>query len=74
LIARPDPDVVELVVVVPVVVVEVLPVALDRRLAAEVRSISAPRPRTTPASWVTAVLVPNGSDSDKVTEQSELTL
>ena len=77
LIDNPDAEVVEAPVVVPIVdvpVVEVPLIEVDCRLAEEVRSISEPRPRTTPTNCVLAVLVPNVSCRDTETEQSELTL
>jgi hypothetical protein len=46
----------------------------DWRALGDTRSISAPRPRTIPANWVTDEFVPNGSISDMLTEQSEFTL
>jgi len=68
LIVNPDPELVALVVL------DVLLVVVDFRLDAEVGSISEPPPRATPASCVVAVLVPNASSTDTVTEQSVLTL
>lgn len=65
------------VVVAPVLVVvpEVLAVPpCDWILAVEVRSISDPRPKTTPTNWLAVVFDPNTSVSETVREQSEFTL
>lgn len=67
------PVVVVLVPVEPVVEVDVLELVFSK-LAAAVRSISAPAPKTMPAKFVAVVLVPKASVSETDTVQSEFTL
>lgn len=68
-------------VLVPVLLVpdvpelpEVVALCCKLRLVADVMSISAPRFNITPTNCVAVVFVPNTSDNETVTVQSEFTL
>lgn len=74
MIANPVPVVVVPVDDVPVVVVPVPVEVVLEMLDVDTRSISEPRPRTTPDSWVAVVFVPNPSMREMVTVQSESTV